>query len=170
MRSGFLSGRRRGCMWLLIGEDAQGGSWNLVGVVGNEVVRVGKEVPEEEAATPPVGSTTSSTTLAVVSKSNLSKIREFRKVRLPSTPWKIYRCCVLFPAYYKTRPNCRPDGNFALNKIRDLVKMDLLKGFKESSLAKLDTNMVTCTVFPVSNTKKACLEDKKLRTNFSNSP
>ena len=30
-----------------------------------------------------------------------------------------------------TRPNCRPDGNFALNKIRDSVKMDLLSGFKD---------------------------------------
>ena len=89
MRSGFLSGRRRGCMWLLIGEDAaQLGSWNLVGVVGNEVVRVGKAEAPEEETTPVVGSTTSSTTLAVVSKSNLSKIREFRKARLPSTPWK----------------------------------------------------------------------------------
>ena len=30
-----------------------------------------------------------------------------------------------------TRPNCRPDGNFALNKIRASVKMDLLSGFKD---------------------------------------
>ena len=30
-----------------------------------------------------------------------------------------------------TRPNCRPDGNFALNKIRDSVRIDLLSGFKD---------------------------------------
>ena len=59
-----------------------------------------------------------------------------------------------------TRPICRPNGNFALNKIRDSVKMDLLSGFKDC----LDTNMVTCIVFPVSNTnlsKKSLLEGQK---------
>ena len=35
-----------------------------------------------------------------------------------------------------TRPNCRPDGNFALNKIRDSVKMDLLSGFKDCFCSK----------------------------------
>ena len=63
-----------------------------------------------------------------------------------------------------TRPNFRPDGNFAPNKIRDSVKMDLLSVFKDCFLAKLDTYMVTCIVFAVSNTnlsKEACLKDKK---------
>ena len=63
-----------------------------------------------------------------------------------------------------TRPNCRPDGNFALNKIRDSLKMELLSGFKDRFLARLGQNMVTRIAFPVSNTnlsKKACLNDKK---------
>ena len=30
-----------------------------------------------------------------------------------------------------TRPNYRPVGNFALNKIRDSVRIDLLSGFKD---------------------------------------
>ena len=63
-----------------------------------------------------------------------------------------------------TRQNCRPDGNFALNKIRDSLKMELLSGFKDCFLAKLGPNMVTCIAFPVSNTnlsKKACLKYKK---------
>jgi len=63
-----------------------------------------------------------------------------------------------------TRPICRPDGNFPLSKIRDSVKMDLFSGFKVCFLVKLDTNMVTSILFPVSNAnlpKKVCLKYKK---------
>ena len=42
--------------------------------------------------------------------------------------------------------------------------MDLLSGFKDCFMAKLDTNIVTCLVSPVSNTnlsKKLAKKDKK---------
>ena len=62
-----------------------------------------------------------------------------------------------------TRQNCRPDGNFALNKIRDSVKMDLLSGFKDCFFGKIGYKYgyLHCISSFHKPLKKACLKDKK---------
>ena len=73
-----------------------------------------------------------------------------------------------------TRQNCRPDGNFALNKIRDSVKMDLLSGFKDwcffGKIGYKYGYLHCISSFKHKPFKKSLLKGQKALENFGNPP